>query len=125
LNIAFSPDGLQLATGSEENTVKVYDVQSGRALQTLRGHTADVHTVAFSPGDGRRIASAGEDSTVKIWDARTGRLVRSFRGHAALVSSVAFSPDGRTLYSGSRDHTVKSWDLAQLDAAAASPTAQR
>ncbi len=120
-NIAFSPDGARLATGGEPNTVKIWDVSSGRELLTLRGHTADVYTVAFSPGDGRLIASAGEDSTVKIWDGSTGELVRSFRGHEALVGSVAFSPDGRRLFSASRDHTVKVWDLTQLGTAPPSP----
>jgi WD40 repeat protein len=115
-NVAFSPDGRRLVTGGEENTLKVWDVQSGSELWTLRGHSRDVYTVAFSPDDGRWIASAGEDSTVKIWDGQTGKLVRSFRGHEALVSSVAFSPDGRRLYSGSRDHTIKVWDMTQFDA---------
>jgi WD40 repeat protein/serine/threonine protein kinase len=121
VNIAFSPDGSRLATGGEDKTVKVWDVQTGKELHTLRGHTAEVYALVFSPGDGQWIASAGEDSTVKIWDGHTGKLARSFRGHAALVSSLAFSPDGRHLYSGSRDHTVKEWDLTQLDAP---PTAE-
>ena len=116
LNVAFSPDGRRLATGGEENTVKIWDVQTGQELQTLRGHSGDVYTVAFSPdGDGRWVASAGEDSAVKVWDSHTGTFVRSFRGHTGLVSSVAFSPDGRRLVSGSRDHTVKVWDVTQLE----------
>ena len=73
LNVAFSPDGRRLATGGEENTVKIWDVQTGQELHTLRGHSGDVYTVAFSP-DGRWVASAGEDSTVKVWDSHTGEL---------------------------------------------------
>jgi eukaryotic-like serine/threonine-protein kinase len=117
VNVAFSPDGRRLVTGGEENTVKIWDVQNGADLQTLRGHNGDVYTVAFSP-DGRWIASAGEDSAVKVWDSRSGKLVRSFRGHTSVVTSVAFSPDGRRLVSGSRDHTVKVWDLTELNEAA-------
>ncbi len=113
LNIAFSPDGKRLVTGGKEYTVKIWEVETGDLLHTLRGHNGDVSTVAFGP-DGRWIASAGEDSTVKIWDSHTGSLLRSFRGHTGLVSTMAFL-DGRTLITGSRDHTIKFWDLTQLE----------
>jgi WD40 repeat protein len=117
-NIAFSPDGKQLATGGKENTVLVWDVETGALRPTLRGHTGDGHTgdvctVGFSP-DGRRVASAGEDSTVKVWDSRTGELLRNFRGHTGLVSTLAFLDD-RTLITGSRDHTIKFWDVTELE----------
>jgi WD40 repeat protein len=118
LSVAFSPDGRRLATGAEEDMVRIWDVQTGQELLKLRGHSGEVYTVAFSPdADGRWVASGGEDSTVKIWDSHTGKLLRSFRGHKGLVSSLAFSPDGRRLVSGSRDKTVKVWDLTPLSAA--------
>src|SRR5262249_42569329 len=115
VNVAFSPDGQRLAAGGKKNTVKIWDVETRQELRTLEGHNGEVYTVAFSPDkDGRWLASAGEDSVVKIWASHSGAFVRNFRGHTGLVCSVAFSPDGRRLVSGSRDKTVKVWDLTQL-----------
>jgi WD40 repeat protein len=112
---AFSPDGRRLVAGDKENTVKIWDVQTGQELQSLGGHSGDVWATAFSPDPrGRWVASAGEDSTVKVWDSRSRELIRNFRGHIGIVTSLAFSPDGRLLFSGSRDKTVKVWDLTQL-----------
>jgi WD40 repeat protein len=112
-NVAFSPDGTRLVMSDKEYSVKICEVETGKELLVLRGqHTGDVYAVAVSP-DGRWVASAGEDSSVKVWSARTGKLVRTFRGHTGLVSNLAFV-DGRTLVSGSRDHTVKLWDVSNL-----------
>ena len=115
VNIAFSPDGKRIAIGETENRVVIWEVETGKELTTLRGHSGDVYTVAFSPDQsGSWVASAGEDSTVKVWDSYTGKLIRSFRGHTGLINSLAFFKDGQQLVTGSRDGTLMLWDLTQL-----------
>jgi WD40 repeat protein len=114
VNMAFSPDSRWLATGGEEYTVAIREVQTGRELESLRGHTGDVCSVAFSP-DGRWLATAGEDTTVRIWDATSWKPRHTLRGHTGLVSSLAFIPQSQRLVSGSRDHTLKVWDVTQWD----------
>jgi hypothetical protein len=66
-SVAFSPDGKRLASGSEDQTVKLWDAATGQAIRTLQAHTGSVRSVCFIP-DGQRLASAG-DQTVKLWDA--------------------------------------------------------
>jgi uncharacterized protein YjiK len=110
-SVAFSPDGRTLASGSADNTIKLWDMASGRVLRTLTGHANQVWSVAFSP-DGRTLASGSSDTTIKLWESASGELLRTLSGHTNWVYSVAFSPDGRTLASGSRDTTIKLWKVA-------------
>src|SRR5262249_2517285 len=111
MTLAFSPDGRRLAAGGVKQTVQIWDLQTGVA-KSLHGHTGGVWAVAFSPdAGGRWIASAGEDSTVKVWDSETKELIHNFRGHTGLVTSLVFSRDGRQLISGSRDKTLRVWNL--------------
>ena len=110
--MAFSPDGRRIVSGSEDQTLKVWDAETGQETLTLKGHTGSVYSVAFSP-DGRRIVSGSQDGTLKVWDAETGQETLTLKGHTgAGVTSVAFSPDGRRIVSGSNDMTLKVWDAA-------------
>jgi WD40 repeat protein len=108
-SVAFSPDGRTLASGSEDNTVKLWDARTGQELTTLKGHQDIVKSVAFSP-DGRTLASGSRDDTVKLWDAKTGQELTTLELKGADFTCVAFSPDGRTL-AGVNYYGVKLWDM--------------
>jgi WD40 repeat protein len=92
-SVAFSPVGQRLASGSCDNTIKIWDPASGQCLQTLQGHRDWVQSVAFSPDD-QRLASGSCDNTIKIWDPASGQCLQTLQGHRGFVQSVAFSPVG-------------------------------
>ena len=109
-SVAFDPQGVTLASGSDDNTVKLWDTRSGTLLRTLEGHKNTVYSVAFDPQGGVLVSGSG-DSTVNLWDGRSGKLLRTLEGHQEWITSVEFDPQGVTLASGSDDGTVKLWDV--------------
>ena len=106
-SVTFSRDGQTIASASEDNTVKLWNLK-GQELHTLIGHSEPVYSVTFSP-DGQTIATASFDKTVKLWN-REGKHLHTLTGHSEPVISVAFSPDGQTIASASLDNTVKLWN---------------
>jgi WD40 repeat protein len=108
--VAVTGDGKHAVSASGDNTLKVWDMETGRALRTLKGHSSFVHSVAVT-GDGRRVVSSSEDKTLKVWDLKTGRVLRTLGGHSAAVLGVAVTADGKRAASASRDNTLKLWDL--------------
>jgi predicted NACHT family NTPase len=97
--VVFSPDGQTVASGSADNTVRLWDAATGELVETLDTHSASVNTVAFSP-DGTILAAGSNDNTIKLWYLGKDREPESLSTDAA-VSSVTFSPDGNTLAAGS------------------------
>ncbi|WP_103667062.1 WD40 repeat domain-containing protein [Pseudanabaena sp. BC1403] len=107
-SVAFSPNGKTIASGSFDNTIKLWNLE-GKELLTITGHSGWVMSVAFST-DGKIIASGSCDNTIKLWNLE-GKELRTLSGHINSVFSIAFSPDGRTIASGSCDNTIKLWNL--------------
>ena len=115
--VVFSPDGTSLASGSWDQVIKVWDVETRREVGTWEvpreSDSLWPLSVAFSP-DGTRLVSGFQDGTVRLWDVATQTEVAVLEGHTDRVTSVSFSPDGATLASsgGWDDPTVQLWDTA-------------
>ncbi len=108
-SVAISSDGKYIVSGSDDKTIKLWEISSGREIKTFRGHEA-LWSVAISP-DGKYIVSGGKTRTIDLWEISSGREIKTFRGHG-FVRSVAISPDGKYIVSGSSDETIKLWEIS-------------
>ncbi|OUS92858.1 toll/interleukin-1 receptor domain-containing protein [Rhodococcus sp. NCIMB 12038] len=125
-NAVFSPDGTRIVSGSNDKSVRQWDVATGLQIgSAMTGHQGIVGSVAFSP-DGTRIVSGSNDKSVRQWDVATGLQIGSaMTGHQGLVYDVAFSPDGKRIVSSGEEYitgqvpydpdtkdAVRQWDVA-------------
>lgn len=112
--VAWSPDGITVASASHDRTIRLWDVRDtddARPVRVLRGHTDKVATVAFSP-DGTRLVSAAQDHTARVWDVRTGTELFVLAGHDQRVESAVWRPDGEMIATGARDGKIRLWSAA-------------
>ncbi|KAL6907226.1 WD40-repeat-containing domain protein [Trichoderma evansii] len=110
-SIAWSLDGTELVSASDDKTLKIWSSVTGECISTLEGHSDEVHSVAWSP-DRVRLASASNDNTVKVWDEATGKCTLTLHNHEDHVSFVARSPDTLRLASAANDNTIKIWNTS-------------
>jgi uncharacterized delta-60 repeat protein len=109
-SVAISPDDKTLVSGSWDNTIRIWNLQTPELKSTLQGHTNSVYSVAITPDD-KTLVSGSDNKTIRIWNLQTPELKSTLQGHTNSVYSVAITPDDKTLVSGSDDKTIKIWNL--------------
>jgi RNA polymerase sigma factor (sigma-70 family) len=108
--VVFSPDGKRIASSDGGDLVKIWDVEKGEVMVSIKGNKRGPRSIAFFP-NGAILAVGGPDGRVRLWNVRTGELLQTLSGHSAEVHSVAISPDGKTLASVSQDQTARLWPI--------------
>jgi WD40 repeat protein len=108
-SIALTPNGKYIVSGSSDNTIRVWDLESGKCLKTLREHEKSVNAVAVT-ADSSKVISGSSDKTIRVWDLESGKCLNTLSGHERPVYSVTVSSDER-IESESFDGTTRVWDL--------------
>lgn len=106
--LSFSPNGLMLASGSNDNTISIWNIPDCTLIRKLIGHTNSVNSVSFS-NDGQLLISGSSDKNIILWSVKDGVVWDKLVGHSHGVKSVAVSPDGKMLASGSDDKNINIW----------------
>ncbi|SPJ72412.1 uncharacterized protein FTOL_02140 [Fusarium torulosum] len=108
-SVVFSHDSNRVASGSDDETIRIWNAETGEYERVLEGHSNEVSSVVFSH-DSKRVASGSDDKTIRIWNAETCECERVLEGHSSYVNSVVFSHDSKKVTSGSYDMTIRIWN---------------
>jgi len=108
--VSVTQDGKYAVSASNDHTLKVWDLKTGKEVHTLTGHSSGVIAVSVTQ-DGKYVVSASDDHTLKVWDLKTGKEVHTLTGHSLRVIAFSVTQDGKYAVSASDDRTLKVWDL--------------
>ena len=109
-SVEWSANGRRALSGSDDNIVRLWEVESGQCLRVLEGHSKSVNSVAWR-ADSRLLLSGSVDETIRLWDVESGKCLRVLEGHTDSVWSVSWCADGRHALSGSADNTLRLWEV--------------
>jgi WD40 repeat protein len=109
LHEVWSPDGSTIATVGSNNSIQIWDGETGSLRTTMTGHREWILDAKFS-NDGIRLVTASDDDTARVWDLRTGQLIAELKGHTAGLNVCVFDPTGSRVLTGAEDNTARIWN---------------
>ena len=110
----FSPDGMLLASGSNDNHVFIWNTQNNELVKDFVAHSVGVKDLKFTP-DGNYLITAGLDNLIRVWSSKNWKRTNELNGHSAQIMSIAISPDGRYLFSGGDDKKIVVWNCKTFE----------